>query len=94
MTVQSDVRGSSDTPWVGLKPQAWSARTPQFFFKSASPDEKLAHGAQLPPKPETRNDCGSAIRCAELLQRTLSGTKNDSMERTHSHVFFQVSLYA
>ena len=30
---------------------AWSARTPQCAFKSASPVEELSHGAQLPPKP-------------------------------------------
>ena len=48
--VQSDVRGGSSTPWGRLKTQAWSARTPQCAFKSPSPVEKLAHGAQLPPK--------------------------------------------
>ena len=48
--VQSDVRGSSSTPWERLKTQAWSARTPRCAFKSPSPVQKLAHGAQLPPK--------------------------------------------
>ena len=32
------------------KTRAWSARTLQCAFKSASPVKKLAHGAQLPPK--------------------------------------------
>ena len=49
--VQSDVRGGSSTPWGRLRTQAWCARTPQCAFKSASPVEKLAHGAQLTPKP-------------------------------------------
>jgi len=48
--VQSDVRGSSSTPWERLRTEAWSARTPQCAFKSPSPFKKLAHGAQLPPK--------------------------------------------
>ena len=39
------------THWGRLKTQARSARTPQCAFKSASPVEKLAHGAQLPPEP-------------------------------------------
>ena len=48
--VQSYVRGGSSTPWGRLKTQAWSARTPQCAFKSASPVEKRAYEAQLPPK--------------------------------------------
>ena len=51
MIVQSDVRGGSSTPRRRLKTQAWSARTPRCAFKSASPVETLAHGAQFPPKP-------------------------------------------
>ena len=48
---QSDVRGGSKTPGGGLKTRAWSARIPQYAFKSASPGEKRALGAQLRPKP-------------------------------------------
>ena len=82
--VQSDVRGSSSTPLKGLKTQAWSARTPQCAFKSASPVEKLAHGVQSPPKPGLgvapsgpkfpRNDYDSSIRCTGRLQHTLGET--------------------
>ena len=49
--VQSDARYGPNTPWVGLRPWAWSARTPQCDFKSASPVENLALGAHLPAKP-------------------------------------------
>jgi len=48
--VQSDARGGSSNAWGRPKTRAWSARTPQCAFMSASPVEKLAHGAQLPPK--------------------------------------------
>ena len=100
--VQSDVREGSNTPWGRLNSQAWSARTPKCAFKSASPVEKLAHGAQLQQKrawrlapsgpKSTRNDCGGAIRCTGQLQRTLREAKNASMERTHTPVCFQVGL--
>ena len=68
--VPSDVRGGSRKSWGRLKTQAWSAHTPRCAFKSPSPVEKLAHGAQLPPKPglaprtecKTRNVYDSAIR--------------------------------
>ena len=49
--VQSDVHGGSKAPLKGLKTRAWSARTPQYAFKSASPGEKRTLGAQLRPKP-------------------------------------------
>ena len=49
--VQSDERGGSNPPQARQKTHAWSLRTHQCAFKSASPVEKLAHGAQLPPKP-------------------------------------------
>ena len=48
--VQSDVRGGSNKPRRDQQ-RKHGARTPQCAFKSASPVEKLAHGAQLPPKP-------------------------------------------
>ena len=50
-TVQSDVRGGSNMPCARPTTQAWIERTPQFAFNSATPIEKLAHGAQLPPNP-------------------------------------------
>ena len=82
--------------------QAWSARTPRCAFKLASPVEKLAHGAQSPPKPglriapnklkSSRKDYGNAIRCTGRLQQTQEGAKNASMERTHTPVCFHVGL--
>ena len=38
-------------PGGRLKTRAWVTRTPRCAFKSASPGENFALGANLPPKP-------------------------------------------
>ena len=49
--VQSDSRSGPSTVLRWLKMPARGSSTPQCAFKSASPVEKLARGAHLPPKP-------------------------------------------
>ena len=82
--------------------QAWSARTPQCAFKSASSVEKLAHGTQLPPKagmaPRTQLTQGHQKRLLYWSQmwgrlyHTLSGARNANVERRHTPVCFQIGL--
>ena len=73
-----------------------------FCFQVGLSIWKLAHGAQLPPKPSlaprdkwymsTRNDYGRAVRWMWRLRHALNETNNASMKRTHTPVCFQVGL--
>ena len=47
----SAARGDTKHALGGLKTRAWGVHIPLYAYKSASPGEKLALGAHLPPKP-------------------------------------------
>ena len=100
--VQSDVHGGSKEPWKGLKTRAWSARTPQYAFKSASPGEKRTLGAQLRPKPgmATSNPVDPGpLEIPTTGNQMSNGSKTPwgrpksaSIGRTHPPVCFQVGF--